>query len=76
MIRTVAGAACRIALKTAPWIALIAMTELWRRRGLPPPLDPFLPDDPRARHLPVAPHSLAPYDALAGTADETPEKTK
>ncbi len=52
------------------------LDQLTRRRGLPPPLDPFLPDDPRARHLPVAPHSPAPYDALAGTDDETPEKTK
>jgi hypothetical protein len=47
-----------------------------RLRGLPPAVDPFLPDDPRARHLPTLPHSLIPYDALAGSADDTPENSK
>jgi transposase len=50
------------------------LDQLLRQRGLPPPLDPFLPDDPRARDLPLAPHSLAPYDALAGGG--LPERTK
>jgi transposase len=47
-----------------------------RQRGTPPAVDPFLPNDPRARGLPALPHSLAPYDALAGSADDTPEKRK
>ena len=41
-----------------------------------PMYGPFLPNDPRARGLPALPHSLAPYDALAGSADDTPEKRK
>ena len=36
-----------------------------RARGQPPPLVTMLPDDPRVRELRVAPHALAPYDALA-----------
>lgn len=36
-----------------------------RARQEPPPLATVLPDDPRVRDLRVAPHSLAPYDALA-----------
>jgi len=51
------------------------LDQLLRQRGLPPPLDPFLPDDPRARDLPLAPHSLAPYDALAD-GGQAPEKMK
>jgi len=47
-----------------------------RRQGLPPAIDPFLPDDPRARGRHTLPHSLLPYDALAGSADDTPEKSE
>jgi transposase len=52
------------------------LDQLVRRRGLPPPIDPFLPDDPRARDLHAKPHSLAPYDALAADDEETPEESR
>jgi transposase len=47
-----------------------------RQQGLPPAVDPFLPDDPRARDLPALPHSLVPYDSLAAPSDDTPEKSE
>jgi len=35
-----------------------------RARGLPPPIDVVLPDDPRVRELDVRRHPLSDYDAL------------
>ena len=39
-------------------------------RGLLPPVQVTLPDDPRVRDLVVTPHSLASYDALHTPAEE------
>lgn len=36
-----------------------------RARGLPAPLDPILPDDPRVRDLVIVPHRLDSYDRLS-----------
>ena len=36
-----------------------------RARGLPAPVDPVLPDDPRVRDLVVTPHALDQYDRIA-----------
>lgn len=35
-----------------------------RARGIPVPLDPVLPDDPRVRDLVISPHRLDSYDQL------------
>jgi hypothetical protein len=35
-----------------------------RARGLPPPVELVLPDDPRVRDLRVTPHALSAYDTL------------
>jgi len=37
-----------------------------RARGVRPPLDVVLPDDPRVRDLVVTPHALDRYDQLSG----------
>jgi transposase len=43
-----------------------------RERGLTPPLEVHLPDDPRVRDLRVIPHSLEAYDALGQNPDDDP----
>jgi len=42
-----------------------------RARGILPPLDAVLPDDPRIRDLVVTPHSLERYDRLSADAPES-----
>jgi hypothetical protein len=45
-----------------------------RARGVQPPLDVVLPDDPRVRDLVVTPHALDRYDQLSGDSfDIDPE---
>ena len=39
-----------------------------RARGVRPPLDVVLPDDPRVRDVVVTPHSLERYDRISGDA--------
>jgi transposase len=43
-----------------------------RERGLRPPMEVQLPDDPRVRDLRITPHRLEDYDAL-GHDDRTPD---
>lgn len=43
-----------------------------RASSTPPPVEPVLPDHPFVRDLRVAPHALAPYDALAKPKKEKP----
>jgi hypothetical protein len=50
---------------SAQSVAHVLDQEL-RKAGTPPPLEVILPDDPKVRDLRVEPHSLIPYDALAG----------
>jgi len=40
------------------------LEQLRRARGIPPPVEVVLPNDPRVRELRVKPHSLTHYDAL------------
>jgi len=48
--------------------------DQWRRaRGVPPPIDVVLPDDPRVRDLVVTPHSLERYDQLGDEPGAAPE---
>jgi transposase len=45
-----------------------------RARGLPPPVETVLPDDPRVRDIIVTPHDLDQYDLLAdGSFEIEPE---
>ena len=41
-----------------------------RARGVLPPLDVVLPDDPRVRDLVVTPHALDRYDQLSGNSSD------
>lgn len=38
-----------------------------RARGIPAPVEPVLPDDPRVRDIVLIPHALESYDNLTGT---------
>lgn len=44
-----------------------------RARGVPPPIDVVLPDDPRVRDLVVTPHALDRYDLLGRETTVAPE---
>lgn len=44
-----------------------------RQRGVPPPLEVVLPDDPRVRDQRVTQHSLTDYDRLLKDDDDSAE---
>ena len=66
-------AAVHVAIERQAWGAgcVAHILEQRRRaRGLPPPVQVQLPDDPRVRDLRVTPHRLEDYDALSKPHDD------
>lgn len=59
-----------------PHAVRLCLERRRRIRGLPPPIDLLLPDDPRIRHLTVLPHKLERYDALARPQEIPDEHTQ